>query len=267
MRLLIDGYNLLHFSGLLGKSRGQQWLLKARKRLLQFLQEHLPESLQTQTLVVFDASTQGGGADNDHSAFGQIRVRYSVGFENADELIEQLITAHPQPKMLLVVSSDHRIQRCARAHRCEYSDCESWLSVLEDRRIVAPDSKPEQRTAENQPKNARTGLSEYEVQFWMREFGIQSIQKEGSPDSPVAEESVARNAISKEGLDKPSKSTSKHSRRAKPSSRVGRSSEPKPKTDSAMGKEKKPKDQVLHRRRAKRKLPDGFQFPETLEEN
>lgn len=267
MRLLIDGYNLLHFSGLLGKSRGQQWLLQARKRLLQFLQEHLPESLQTQTLVVFDASTKGASSESDQSAFGMIRIRYSVGYENADELIEQLIAAHPQPKLLMVVSSDHRIQRCARAHRCEYSDCESWLSVLEDRGLVVPDSKQEQQTAENQPKSARAGLSEYEVQFWMREFGIQITQMEVGPELSVAEELVGRKVISKEGLDKPSKSASKRSRRAKPSSRVARSSEPKPKADFAAGKEKKPKDQVSHRRRAKRKLPDDFQFPETPEEN
>lgn len=266
MRLLIDGYNLLHFSGLLGKSRGQQWLPKARKRLLQFLQEHLSESLQTQTLVVFDASTKGTSSESEQSAFGRIRIRYSVGYENADELIEQLIAAHPQPKLLMVVSSDHRIQRCARAHRCEYSDCESWLSVLEDRRLVVPDSKQEPQIAENQPKSARTGLSEYEVQFWMREFGVQITQTESSPELPAAGESVARKVISKEGLGKPTKSSSKRSRLAKSSSRATRSSEPKPKVDSANGKEKKPKDQVSHRRRARRKLPDDFQFPETLEE-
>ena len=45
MLLLIDGYNLLHQSDLLGRGRGQRWLQQARDRLVQRLAERLDAML------------------------------------------------------------------------------------------------------------------------------------------------------------------------------------------------------------------------------
>ena len=60
-----------------------------------------------------------------------IRVLFAVGYESADEMIEELVAAHSHPKDLLVVSSDHRIQNAATRRKAKAIDSDVWLDQIE----------------------------------------------------------------------------------------------------------------------------------------
>ena len=59
-----------------------------------------------------------------------ITVRFAAQYEEADELIEELIRADSAPRRLVVVSSDHRIQRAARRRRAKAVDSDVWYAEL-----------------------------------------------------------------------------------------------------------------------------------------
>jgi hypothetical protein len=63
--------------------------------------------------------------------FDEIEIKYAYEHREADDLIETIIRRHPQPKQLTVVSSDHRLQRCAHARRAAAIDSDVWLLQLE----------------------------------------------------------------------------------------------------------------------------------------
>jgi predicted RNA-binding protein with PIN domain len=57
-------------------------------------------------------------------------VRFAVRGRTADELLEELIAAEADPRNLLVVSSDHRVQRAARQRGAQYTDSQPWYAGL-----------------------------------------------------------------------------------------------------------------------------------------
>jgi len=127
--LLIDAYNLLHQSDLLGRGRGALWLERARQRLIRQLALLLDRELAMRTTLVFDAHWNADpGVTGDHDT--SIDVRYAVEYPEADDLIEELIARHPAPKQLTVVSSDHRLQRAAARRGASFVDADRWYERL-----------------------------------------------------------------------------------------------------------------------------------------
>ena len=63
--------------------------------------------------MVFDAQTPRR-ACRARCIHRGLTVRFAVRYEEADRLIEELIRADSAPRRLVVVSSDHRLQRAAR---------------------------------------------------------------------------------------------------------------------------------------------------------
>ena len=87
--IIIDGYNLLHASGIFGAERGPRGFEQSRLALLDHLLELLgPEA--ERTLVVFDAAHAPDGlpARLQH---GPIRVWFAREYPDADSLIEELL--------------------------------------------------------------------------------------------------------------------------------------------------------------------------------
>ncbi len=165
--LLIDGYNLLHATGGLSLSRGPGGLAKARMRMLSQIAGSLTEPERLRTQVVFDARRSGSTANSDNEEVVRgITVTYAVGFAEADELLEQIIRQHPQPRSLTVVSSDLRVQRCATARKATALGSDQWLMQSLDRRQPLADDPNE---SENETP---TDLSPEEVQKWLKEFGL-----------------------------------------------------------------------------------------------
>jgi hypothetical protein len=158
MPLLIDGYNLLFQSGLLGKGRGPGALEQARGRLLRFLAAVLEPDELSQTTIVFDA----GAAPPDmaaHQRLGGMTVLFARGYDSADELLIELIRSAPQPKQLTVVSSDHQIQRAARSRRAPCRDAAEWFEQLRDRRQEGP-------APPDQPEKPADELNAEQLDYW-----------------------------------------------------------------------------------------------------
>ena len=263
MRLLIDGYNVLHQSGLLGKGSGGAWLERGRKRLLDLIRESIDPSVLSKTHIVFDAYSSHSLA-TEITHYQEIKVHFSLGYENADALIEKLIREHSAPKTLIVVSSDHRIQRCAKAYRCRIYDSAIWLDEFVQRNAGRPGKTPTISTPRE--RVAESGLSNVEVEMWLKEFGIQqNLQSQLHPDSAPQKILGDDEKATKEKPRKKTKSTPK-ARSAKATNAHKITEKSTQVRKSASNTKRNPKrDLPRERKRAARPLPDGFQFPEIKE--
>jgi predicted RNA-binding protein with PIN domain len=127
--LLIDGYNLMHASGHARDRYGPRGLERQRERFLGWLRRHVPASLRSRTIVVFDA----GETTNtcvEQASYEELRLLFSPQRVEADDLIEELIEIHSAPKRLQVVSSDHRLHKAARKRKATCLDSEEFISML-----------------------------------------------------------------------------------------------------------------------------------------
>ena len=178
IQTLIDGYNLLFTAGFEGRSRQRGWLQRARQRLIQHLESHVPPELHSRTLVVFDVSVdvlksrdqllddiQPSERRSNSQTHSGIQVTFAFDYDEADDMIESLIRKHSAPKNLTVVSSDHRIRKCALARRAISIDSDEYLNQLEK-----PSAPQDLRSDEEFDRDSEK-LSESEVREWLREFG------------------------------------------------------------------------------------------------
>jgi predicted RNA-binding protein with PIN domain len=164
MPLLIDGYNLLHVSGVFGTGTALTELHRSREALLAFLASSLEPADRKKTTIVFDAAGAPPGLPDTFS-FEGILVRFAREPGNADAMLEALIEIDKSPRTLVVVSGDHRVQRAARRRRAKPIDSDRWWADLcaERRRRGADSPKlPQKPTTVN--------LTESEVDYWVRQF-------------------------------------------------------------------------------------------------
>lgn len=157
---LIDGYNLLHAMGAIKGKLGPGGLEQARTRLLGLLAGTFGEDAGAIT-VVFDARGAPAGAEPAAQAHG-ITVRFAVGFDQADDLIEDLVRHHSAPKNLVVVSDDHRLQNAARRRGAEGMTSVDFLTSLQR---IRKQHQPMPTSPEK-----RDTLSEEEKEAWLKEF-------------------------------------------------------------------------------------------------
>jgi hypothetical protein len=182
MSLLIDGYNLLHASGILGHGVGPGSLERSRSALLNFLAESLTEKVMLNTTVVFDAREAPPGLPRQVSHRG-ITVQFAPRGSDADAEIEQLIESHHAPRRLTVVSSDHRLHRAARRRRAKAIDSDVWYAETVRLRIERSRTKKHAGKPAGPP-------SEVEVRFWLRQFGLEEPEppaKKKNSQEPEAE--------------------------------------------------------------------------------
>lgn len=171
MALLIDGYNLLHVTGLVGRRGGLQG---SREALLRFLASAGVATDKGGATIVFDATDAPPGLPRQTS-FEGITVLYASGYPDADTLLEELIEADFTPRSLLVVSSDHRVQRAARRRRANFVDSDVWFAEAVRRRSTV------QFTPDAVAKPSGP-LSPREVAYWVEEFAPEEGGEE--PNAP-----------------------------------------------------------------------------------
>ena len=165
MSLLIDGYNLLHATGIFGRGNGRGSLERSRRALLNCLAASLSPDVVARTTVVFDAKECPPGLPSQVSHRG-INVLFSRDYVEADELLEELIRKDSAPREMTVVSSDHRIQRAARRRKASAVDSDQWYAeVLRQR---AQRNARAEQTGDRKPT---LPLSDREVDAWLAEFG------------------------------------------------------------------------------------------------
>lgn len=159
MKILVDGYNLLHASGIFGGVRGEGGFEASRRALLDEIARLLGAAAGGVT-VVFDATDAPVGLPDRHAHQG-IDVRFARRYESADALIEELIEAHDAPGALTVVSADNRVMAAARRRRARPIASGEWLAELRDaaRARAAVEAKP--------PEPGPEGAD-----YWRRYFGL-----------------------------------------------------------------------------------------------
>ena len=167
MSLLIDGYNLLHAVGIIGRGIGPGGLQRARLALLNFLAESLKPKEIARTTVVFDAADAPPGLPRVVEHRGLV-VRFAVGHPDADSLIEELIADDSAPRGLTVVSSDHRLRRAARRRKARPVDSDVWYAQL-----IAQRRRRRRRTPASSAKPP-VPLLEEDIAYWLHQFGGQS---------------------------------------------------------------------------------------------
>ncbi len=144
MLILIDGYNLIGPIAPPGRSRPgnhqTRWLEHARLRLINEVATGLGPVLAHETWIIFDSkrltSRLASSLDEpvERSVIQGITIEFSIGYDEADDRIEELIAAHHTPKRLTVVSSDHRLQIAARRRGALAVDSDVWLDRLSEKR-------------------------------------------------------------------------------------------------------------------------------------
>ncbi len=184
MAILIDGYNLLYAAGIIPRGIGAGTLERARSALLNWLVAELEPDQVTETTVVFDAANPPPGLPRqiDHQG---LTVLFSTEYENADAMLEDLIRQAAVPKRLVVVSSDHRVQRAARRRRSIAIDSDAWYFDLRNRRGNSAVEPPE----EAKPPPPRTAT---EVQYWLEEFGDMIDELDQLDEIPPGQKSPSR---------------------------------------------------------------------------
>jgi len=161
MKILVDGYNLLHASGVFGAARGPRGFEASRQALLDTLALLLGDD-RAHATVVFDAADAPPGLP-DRSLHDGIEVVFARHHPSADALIEDLIEAHQAPGHLTVVSADNRVIAAARRRRAKAVPSGVWFAELRAAGAVRTD------TADPKPGPP---TDEQEVDRWLREFGF-----------------------------------------------------------------------------------------------
>lgn len=160
MPLLIDGYNLMYGAGIVGQGRGPGGLERSRYALIREVAAGLNDAERATTTIVFDAAGAPPGLPSTIVSDG-VLVRFAKGYEDADELLEELIVADHAPRKLTVVSSDHRVQRAAKRRRATAVDSDVWYErFMRDRRAAQ-----EEHVASAKPQAV---VDDDEVQFWLQ---------------------------------------------------------------------------------------------------
>ena len=97
--------------------------------------DRIGEEHRLRTTIVFDAQQAPEGAPSEEM-FAGMRVVFSVGTD-ADSVIEQMLLEHSAPKQVLVVSSDHRLQRAATRRQAKWIESDRFwertIGVVEER--------------------------------------------------------------------------------------------------------------------------------------
>ena len=184
MALLIDGYNLLHVTGIFGDGSGGDLtaLHRSREALLRFLAAAIDAGQRRLTAIVFDAAGAPPGLPRT-LVHDDMTVHFARDYADADAMIEDLIETHAAPKSLVVVSSDHRVQRAARRRGAKPVDSDRWYA--EQRSALANRAKPSTAV----PQKPGGVLSAKEVEYWMGEFAetADETAKQAAASPPVSD--------------------------------------------------------------------------------
>jgi predicted RNA-binding protein with PIN domain len=184
MRILIDGYNLMHAKGLLGKERRPAGLHHARRRFLDAVAAVLGPLDRAGTTVVFDAAEPPSGGARE-TTYKEMTIVFAVGDENADARMEALIAGHPSPGKLTVVSTDRRVQEAARRRGAKSVDSDGFWSMRA--RIERP------RPAAAASERAEAGDN---AAYWEAVFaGADDPLREGEAAGGVGEAMITQEEI------------------------------------------------------------------------
>ncbi len=214
LAIIIDGYNFLKTTGMMADNVEGIELEKGRKRLLSFLASQFPHhpsveahdskggkndkritndqkkiaSSVPKLTVVFDSQTKLRLPTR--LSYKGIDVRFSKGYENADELMIEMIQSFDVPKRLLVVSSDHEIQTAAKRRRAHPIDSDVWLDQLEANSKNESDSEAVGKAVLKKPIPSST-----DTEHWLSVFSDIDFDENELLDDDVIADELAKQTV------------------------------------------------------------------------
>ncbi|TWT72784.1 YacP-like NYN domain protein [Posidoniimonas polymericola] len=195
VRLLIDGYNLLHATDVHGSDRLAGTLQGAREALLAFIASRLVKRERARATIVFDAAGALPGLPDEYSYEG-IHVLFARKYPDADAMLEALVESDRAPKELLVISGDRRVQRAARRRGAAWQGSAEWNRELRGRRPHAIQGQ----APEKQPP-ADVG----DAAFWVSEFSLPLPEPEPQRPTPTPPKRLAARPSEEGAANAPSR--------------------------------------------------------------
>lgn len=168
-RLLVDGYNLLFGQGWAQKNdRSHRGLQRGREVLAERLASRVPTEQRPSVWIVFDS------LDAPSHLPTSIRLRemeavFSRDWSSADEMLQQILASHPSPKSLVVISSDHAVQRKAIARGARVYDHDRWEEAVDAAFGLSARPLSAEETRETGKDRF---VSDEERDDWMKRFGF-----------------------------------------------------------------------------------------------
>lgn len=157
MPLVIDTYNVLHTVGILPPELAGLDI-EGLARLIDGSRYR-----DEKTTLVCDGLPKGA----KFAVHPPASVRFAGRDRTADDLIGQIVRSSSAPRRLIVVSSDHAVQRTARKRRCKVLTSQEFLQQLADD-AAAAGLAPRSAASEPRPH----GLTDDQVDRWVKIFKI-----------------------------------------------------------------------------------------------
>jgi predicted RNA-binding protein with PIN domain len=175
--LLVDTFNVVHVTGVLppdvaGIDTAGLLSLIERSRYRHCRAE-----------LICDGSPQRGDPQGTR---GLMAVRYTGSGRQADDLIAAMIRSSNAPRHLLVVSSDKAVLREAKRRKCRTISSEEFLRQIGEDALAAGGGEA--------PPKPVGGLSDLEVDAWMRVFGVDAAAPShlGNDDAPASRDKATQ---------------------------------------------------------------------------
>jgi predicted RNA-binding protein with PIN domain len=173
-RLLVDGYNLMFDQGW-GPARhsDHKALQRGRELLITRLADRIPVDLRAAVWIVFDALDAPKHLASRLVMQG-MNVVFSRDWLSADEMIQQILSLHSSPKAMMVISSDHAVQRKANARSARFSDSDRWEEAIalafpmDSPQHDGPGKASEDKSSEHRDRP----ISHDERDEWLKRFGF-----------------------------------------------------------------------------------------------
>jgi predicted RNA-binding protein with PIN domain len=155
---IIDGHNLLHAIPKVDEST----TLISDLQLCRIIDYYLRQS-GNKGEIIFD-----GIGPPDKSGFdstSRLEISFAGLDTDTDTVIEDKIRVNSAPKRLVIVSSDRRIRKAARARKATSIKSEQfWYNI---------NKQLNRKTRKKEPGEKRHGLTESETKQWLEFFGLE----------------------------------------------------------------------------------------------
>jgi predicted RNA-binding protein with PIN domain len=168
-RLLVDGYNLLFGQGWAQPNqRSHLALQRGRETLVTQLAARTMPEQRSLIWIVFD-SLDAPAHLPVSMRLRDMEVFFSREWASADELLQQILVSHSTPKSVVVISSDHSVQRKAIARGATPFDHDQWIEAIE---AAFGSCEPTDSQADSMEQGKDRVVGDKERDEWLKRFGF-----------------------------------------------------------------------------------------------
>ncbi len=130
VRIIVDGYNLLHAWKEIAPKK-VRYSEDARQELIKVLTWYSDASISPVT-VIFDGRAEGNHPENDKTAPKGLEILYTPSRASADQLIERATILYAKYGQVMAVTNDHAIRDLVIANGGTVCSCENFVLIIQD---------------------------------------------------------------------------------------------------------------------------------------